>query len=79
MALQVLDQTISKVSIHLAEDTGGVPKGEVVRPTFLLPIPLSITPFQAAILAKRVSQKIQARPFFPQVHHSRLIRYLRVL
>jgi hypothetical protein len=50
----------------------------------LLPLPLDrllrrkhiqvllVAPFQIAIIPKRVSQKVQARSFFPQVHHPRL-------
>jgi hypothetical protein len=38
-------------------------------------IPLMAS-FQIAIIPKRVSQKVQTRPFIPQVHHARLFRLI---
>jgi hypothetical protein len=37
----MLDQTASEVSIDLAVDAGGAPKGEVIRPSSQTPVPLS--------------------------------------
>src|SRR5579864_2362996 len=103
------DETATHVPVDLPVHARGIPEGEVVRPTFPVPIQLSNqsrdrlealmtighlmqllsfpldrfvrrkhiqvplrASFQIAIIAKRVSQKVQTRPWLPQVHHSRL-------
>jgi hypothetical protein len=39
-SLQMSDQTVPNVAFDLAENTGGIPEGKVVRPSFQVPIQL---------------------------------------